>query len=320
MSKENFSVWIDNGEKYAIVALSVKTEGKIPSGIVTSNLRVLADKTFSIPQHWRQWLGSIRAEEVEGGNLFLFSKMRSSTPSVLDGESQRLQRLVGNFYVGLLLASTFAPAYRPVMITGARTEGKVDVRQQQDFDSPFPCIWRPYPPVVPEDVELAAQLAENIDALATAPLTGGHWRLFRTLHIYRDARPTTDILDRLHQYCRCIDGLILPNASETKRQFKSRTELFIGPRHHELMGEIYDVRSAVEHLHENRYLEGFDRTIRLDLLKKESIVEHIARRAIARVIADSALWPHFANTQALAAFWALPVDDRQRIWGRPLSR
>lgn len=80
-------------------------------------------------------------------------------------------------------------------------------------------------------------------------------RLFRTLHIYCEARSTPDILDRLRQYCRCIDGLILPKAGETKRQFKSRTELFIGPRHHELMGEIYDVRSAVEHLHENRYLE-----------------------------------------------------------------
>ena len=94
---------------------------------------------------------------------------------------------------------------------------------------------------------------------------------FRTLHIYLEARAAADILDRLHQYCRRIDGLILPNAGETKRQFKSRTELFIGPRHHDLMGDIYDIRSAVEHLHENRYLEGFDRATRLDLVKKEAI-------------------------------------------------
>jgi hypothetical protein len=43
-------------------------------------------------------------------------------------------------------------------------------------------------------------------------------------------------------------------------------------RHNHLMGEIYDVRSAVEHLHENKYLEVFDRTQRLDLAKKELIV------------------------------------------------
>ena len=50
---------------------------------------------------------------------------------------------------------------------------------------------------------------------------------------------TAEIVDRLHQYSRCIDELILPDAGKTKQQFRSRTELFIGPFHHDLMGEIY---------------------------------------------------------------------------------
>ena len=59
----------------------------------------------------------------------------------------------------------------------------------------------------------------------------GDWRLRRTLqYLYWRHVRLQDTLDRLHQYCRCIDGLILPDAGETKRQFKSRTELFIGPR------------------------------------------------------------------------------------------
>ena len=134
-----------------------------------------------------------------------------------------------------------------------------------------------------------------------------------------EARTTADILDRLHQYCRCIDGLILPNAGETKRQFKSRTELFIGPHHHDMMGEMYDVRSAVEHLHENRYLEGFDRETRLDLLRKEAIAEHIARTALARIVGDSNLWPSFANTSALGKFWTLGEAERRQIWGDPID-
>lgn len=121
-------------------------------------------------------------------------------------------------------------------------------------------------------------------ALDTAPLNGGHWRFFRTLSLHTEARTIADILDRLHQYCRCIEGLILPKPGKTERQFKSRTELFIGSLHHDMIGEICDVRSAVEHPHENRYLESFDRQIRLDLLKKEAITEHIARSAIARIV------------------------------------
>ena len=169
------------------------------------------------------------------------------------------------------------------------------------------------------DIQLAAELGEKLDALAASPLPGSHSRLFRVLDIYTETRTNEYILDRLHQYCRCIDGLILPNAGKTKRQFKSRTELFIGPCHHDMMGEIYDVRSAVEHLHENRYLENFDREIRLDLVKKEAIVEHIARTAIAQIVGNETLSSHFGNTPALAKFWALKAVERQRIWGDPID-
>ena len=85
------------------------------------------------------------------------------------------------------------------------------------------------------------------------------------------------------------------------------------------MGDIYDVRSAVEHLHDNRYLEGFVRATRLDLVKKEAVTEHIGRMALARIIGDPSLWPHFANTASLASFWALPAVDRRRIWGDPIN-
>ena len=264
------ATWINDGEKYALVGLSVKVEGHIPQGTISPNLSVLADTTFNVPTNWQEWLGSIRAREVEDCNLFLLSKQPSSTPDILDAENQKLQQLVWNFYVGLLLASTFAPAHKPVMLTGSRRAGEIDIRQQKDLDSPIPCLFRPYPPVSAMEIQIAAQLGEKLDALATAPLPGGHWRLFRTLHVYTEARTNSEIVERLHQYSRCIDGLILPDAGKTKQQFRSRTELFIGLGHHDMMGEIYDVRSAVEHLHENRYLEGFDRATRLDLLSRPS--------------------------------------------------
>lgn len=84
------------------------------------------------------------------------------------------------------------------------------------------------------------------------------------------------------------------------------------------MGELYDIRSAVEHLHENRYLESFDRSTRLDLVKKEAIVEHIARTALVRILGDDNLWLHFANTAALAKLWALTPAERRGIWGDPI--
>ena len=85
------------------------------------------------------------------------------------------------------------------------------------------------------------------------------------------------------------------------------------------MGELYDIRSAVEHLHEDRYVETFDREVRLELVKKEAIVEYIVRTALARITGHDTLWPHFGNSAALEEFWALPLDKRQKYWGDPID-
>ena len=122
-------------------------------------------------------------------------------------------------------------------------------------------------------------------------------------------------MDRLHQYCRCVDGLILSQPGSGLKQFKSRTELFIGPSEHDLMGQLYAIRSDIEHLNEHKYLEVFDRAQRLELVQKEAIAEHIARNALAHIIATSSLWRHFGNTVELAPFWQLPPADRQKLWG-----
>jgi len=86
-----------------------------------------------------------------------------------------------------------------------------------------------------------------------------------------------------------------------------------------MMGEIYDIRSAVEHLHDNQYLEIFDRNVRLDLLRKEAIAEHIARTALVRIIGDELMWKYFANTGALARFWKMESEERRRLWGAPIN-
>jgi hypothetical protein len=204
-------------------------------------------------------------------------------------------------------------------LTGARVDGEIEIRQHTVLDPPVRSLVHLYPPVTPEHIAEAARLGEQLCAISFAESPGSYWRLFRTLRVYMEARTRDEVIDRIHQYCRCIDGLINSEPGKSKRQFKSRTELFIGPEHHGMMGEIYDVRSAVEHLHEYEYLEEFNREVRLDLVKKEAIVEWIARSALARMIAQEALWKHFANTPALTEFWALPPDKRQEIWGAPVD-
>ena len=305
-----------DGEKYALIGLEVKFDEDLPLTQLTPNHWAMADPCFSIPEHWRGWLGSMRTEELESCNLFLISKMASIAPDVLDGENQILSRRVSHFYTGLLLSSTFAPSHRPVLLTGSRRDGEIGIRSQSDFETPIPHAICHYPSLVKSEIEEAAGLAAALEAVV-ADTRRSQWRFFRALTLYVETRSLRDNMERLHQYCRCIEGLIMAEPGKALKQFKSRTELFIGPRHHDLMGEMYEVRSAVEHLHEHRYLEKFDREVRLGLLRKEVVAEHIARTTLVRIAGNGAILRHFANSTALEAFWALTPQERREIWGEP---
>lgn len=87
----------------------------------------------------------------------------------------------------------------------------------------------------------------------------------------------------------------------------------------EHLGETYDVRSDVEHLHENKHLEVFDRAARLELVQKLEMMEYIARSALVRIVLEPKLWPHFANTPALQEFWALNDQKRRALWGATIN-
>jgi hypothetical protein len=68
--------------------------------------------------------------------------MRSQTPEIVDAETAELKWRAGHFYAGLLLASPFAPAHKPVMLAGYRKNGEINVRSQDDFEPVIPSIVR----------------------------------------------------------------------------------------------------------------------------------------------------------------------------------
>jgi hypothetical protein len=82
------------------------------------------------------------------------------------------------------------------------------------------------------------------------------------------------------------------------------------------MGKMCPVRSAVEHLHEHRYLETFDRTERLDHVQQAGgdCGAYCSQRARSHHHQSSYLAP-FGNTAALGPLWQLSPADRQKLWG-----
>ena len=76
------------------------------------------------------------------------------------------------------------------------------------------------------------------------------------------------------------------------------------------MGDMYAVRGSIEHLHEHRFFDTFDRKVMLGLLEKEVIAEYVSQTALARIAGDKTILDHFANATTLAQFWKLEPAER----------
>lgn len=263
--------WIEDGEKFALIGLDVELEPDVSRFDLLGGLIVLRHADFVLPGYWRQWLGSMRVDDVSGCSLFLLAKLRSSQPEVLDGENQRLNAAVGDWFMGLVLETNFATSDALFIASGSCKDGKVDVRQFGSIRPPMPSVVSKRSPISVDQLCRAALIRESLK-LAREVEGKGNWRILRCLSIYREARCEGNVLDRIHQFARCIEGLIVPKQGDTKKQFKSRTELFIGSQYHEIMGEIYEIRSEVENLHENRRLETNDRAKRIFIAEREVCV------------------------------------------------
>ena len=197
--------WLAEGEKYALVGLEVKIENPVSFRELEPGLWGWTDQRLDVPAHWREWLGSVRADQIENCNLVLLSKFPSQTSDLLDNENRLLQRRAWGFYVGLLLSSTFTPSHPPIVLTGARRNGEIDVRQELTLDLPSLTVFRHYSPVLRHEVEQAASLGRCHETLNTTPPAGGAWRIFRALSVYVAAhldavvRPPASVLS-LHRW------------------------------------------------------------------------------------------------------------------------
>lgn len=234
------------GDKFAIVAINTRVSKAVGTIELGPNIWASTTPIASFDKHWQDWLGSIRTEEFTRSNLFLIAKIASKTPEIIDQENRDLRQRVLRLYMGLLLAGKMVAYSRPIVLTGAVPKGEISLREFSDLMPPVAFLG------LDQDEIDTAYLRRAVDFLKPLQATGrspDQFRRFkRVLQQYIDARTKPDVLDRLHQYCRCIEGFIIPQAGNTKRTFKSRTELFIGQNHHELIGNIYDLRSAVDRL------------------------------------------------------------------------
>ena len=298
-------------EKFALIAVRCRTVDLPPKLALAPDLLASTTPPVDFGDHWKEWLGSIRAENFQRSHLFLLMTAPSARPDVLDEENHKLHERLRHFLVGLLLAGRTA-FEKPDFLLGAYGSRGISVRRIGEHQAANVILGIGSDPITKTSLERAYTIAQQIDAWNRS---GSAWRINSVLRNFVETRARVDVPDRIHQFCRCIEGFILPDVGRTARQFKSRTELFIGPGNHDLMGRMYDVRSEVEHLHYQNLIEPSGKHERIEITRHAAILEAVVRTCFTKLLSERSLWPYFRTDGALQRFWSLTDADRRALWG-----
>lgn len=186
--------WLREGEKFSLIGLQVDADSSVSDGPIDEGLEAYSSLKLDTPGHWREWLGTIRVEDVEACTLILVSRRRSRTPSILDGENQALSRKVGLWYTELMLACPLDVWQDPITAGGALHDGELDFREFGTLHAPHGSTIGPRSQVTIESLVEAARVASVIEQLVTNP-EANRWRLMRCLQIYQEARKLFDPMD-----------------------------------------------------------------------------------------------------------------------------
>lgn len=307
---------IKPNQKFSFVALSVNVDDQLPESMsFQPGVWVTRKLPVSLDVEWQKWIGSIRTERItEDCNLFLCAAMDSAEPGVLDHENKLLNSAVMRLFDGLMLAGNLNVVATPILMGGAFQPDGLTIRSIGDLRLPLIPAGVDYDDVTADTIALA-----HVHSMGRINFekTTKYDRIARVFFIYENAVVTQSVHERLHQFCRCIEGFILPNVGKTEKQFVSRTELFVGPSHHDTMRELYRMRSKVEHMHEYDWPSDLsERDRRVLVMRRAALVQQLARQCISRFLVTKDVWPYYANPDQLAKFWALLASDRQKLWGR----
>lgn len=291
----------------------------------------LSDETWILPRvpdagglsTWKTWLGSLRLERLHRANLVLLVEKPSEIPEILGAGHQHLSHDLGLLYWMLHLGfgiEIFDDTGADRLV-GSSVGGVAEVRQVDQM--PTFCRSRGSPKVpitrnwLEDSLLLRASFVE-MEAKKTQ-----FRRLIRGMStLFKGLREETG-QDRLHQFVRSLEALILPQKGRTRRQFAHRCQTFTcaGVDISALLLEAFDMRSATEHL--NRWDEpvrSYSVSEREEVCwKRTRQIERLACDAYSRLLRDRDLRKHFRTDDEIERFWKLPYSQRCELWGTPLD-
>lgn len=265
---------------------------------------------------WHDGIGSFHQQELAATGLFLWALKSSTSPDILDGENASLGVRAYRLYLGVLLAVPYFANGRLTAMTGANADGTPRVRSLTWYHRTYHAVGTPIAPLTLARARDSATIAKALEKHSSDP----RHRMVRALKAFRLGAESHELGDRLHQFVRTIEAFVVPPPKGSAVHFGRRLAPLLKPRGFAVAKELYDIRSAVEHLRGPfgglpRHPRGGKR---LRLLVRAIEAEVIARYLLFTYFTNRSLWSQFADKHAAEAHWASGAPDLLAAAGDPI--
>lgn len=264
-------------------------------------------------EHWEKWLGELAFRDIRTSLVLTATATQPGKGYIVN---DKLREKLKHITVGLILQGV--PSYHETfLIAGANETGEPDARHFGRRRVFYPSYGSKPLSVGRFELDRAVFLASRLESIDHK---GGDWRRLRRAIDALTGGSTEPTLqdERLHQFVRSLEGLILPQKAKTEAQFIHRSQTFAiaNDKTAEALKQLFDIRSKVEHLH-----SALDAVEGATVKEKEEQVywrtrqvDHLARFAISCIVENDSLREIFRTDASIADFWSKENHERAKLW------
>jgi hypothetical protein len=172
---------------------------------------------------WKDWIGSIRMERLGRAIWFSLSKSRRLAPEIVDEVHQRLDKALSDLFYMLHLRTGIEVAEGADLLCGSSIDGVPGIRQMSHMPAFHQSKGWKRAPITAAWLEEGLVLRAGVAAM-DADRTQFRRVVRGLVTLFKGLQETGQ--DRLHQFVRSLEALILPDIGSTQKQFAHRCQTF----------------------------------------------------------------------------------------------
>lgn len=314
---------LKEGEKFALLAIE-NVRSELPADNIVQlfdGTWVLAGVPVDIERSWQESIGRLRVESLRRANFVLLRSKLSTDPRILNREHYDLSYHCERIF-SMLQLSGGLEYEGAALLAGSFLSGESQIRQISQLAN-FKHTRGSVPvPLNLSRLEQAAQFRETLTQVESD--SPDFKRVIRGLNVLMDGTMQTHGQDRIHQFVRSLEALILPETGRTTKHFVHRCQTFAkaSTQSRPTLQEAFNLRSDTEHLQDwDRSLQSYPVGDRENVaLQRTRQMERLACFAYSRILGNEPVRSHFRNDATQRHFWEV-LDDKSRkaIWGEQLD-